>query len=131
MRFISLSVSTVFAAIMLISSSTNVAADIIAWSGVDCDGDEGANVACDGSCHSFEGRHSFEVVASGTHCVTFFEGDGCTGEPFLFSGEGGSECIHVDTGTPIGSFSCSANNVCVDRSATSNSTLAARGNTAV
>ncbi|KAJ4472227.1 hypothetical protein J3R30DRAFT_1055860 [Lentinula aciculospora] len=131
MRFISLDVTTVFAAVVLFSSLTNVAADIIAWSGNACDGDEGANVACDGSCHSFVNRHSFEVVASGTHCVTFFEGDGCTGEPFLFSGEGGSECINVNTGTSIGSFSCSANNVCVDRSVTSNSTLTSGNVTAV
>ncbi|KAJ3935537.1 MAG: hypothetical protein NXY57DRAFT_989739 [Lentinula lateritia] len=104
-------VAIVFAAAMLISLP-QVDADIIAWSGNACTGDEGDNVACDNSCHSFDGRHSFEVVASGTHCVTFYEDDGCSGEHFFFSGEGNSECINVDTGTSIGSFSCSTNNVC-------------------
>ena len=36
-------------------------ADIIAFSGNTCDGDAGSNVACDGSCHSFSSRHSFQV----------------------------------------------------------------------
>lgn len=56
-------VAIVFAAAMLISLP-QVDADIIAWSGNACTGDEGDNVACDNSCHSFDGRHSFEVYTS-------------------------------------------------------------------
>ncbi|KAJ3761673.1 hypothetical protein EV360DRAFT_37355 [Lentinula raphanica] len=123
MHFISLATSTAFAAVMLISSC-KVAADFIAWSGTDCNGSEGANVACDNTCFPFDGRHSFEVVIGGSHCVTFYEGDGCTGEAFLFSGEGNSECIDVITGTPIGSFRCSPTNTCAGRTIASNSTAA-------
>ncbi|GAW01878.1 hypothetical protein LENED_003498 [Lentinula edodes] len=100
MHFISFS-ATILAAI----SYSKVFGDFIAWSGNACDGDEGLNVPCDNGCDGFEGRHSFEVVASGTHCVTFYEDEGCGGEHFFFSGEGNSECINVNTGTSIGSFS--------------------------
>ena len=40
---------------------TGVNADIVAFSGSNCDGDEGANVKCDNSCHSFGNRHSLLV----------------------------------------------------------------------
>ncbi|KAJ7200937.1 hypothetical protein B0H12DRAFT_1036565 [Mycena haematopus] len=59
-----------------------VKADIIAWSGNTCDGGEGANITCDGTCIAFDGRHSFEVVTGGSHCVVLFEDDGCLGETF-------------------------------------------------
>ena len=50
---------SVVAAALLAVLSVN--ADLIAWSGNTCDGDQGNNVPCDGSCHQFGGRHSFEV----------------------------------------------------------------------
>ncbi|KAJ3909230.1 hypothetical protein F5879DRAFT_892831 [Lentinula edodes] len=122
MHFISFS-ATILAAI----SYSKVFGDFIAWSGNACDGDEGLNVPCDNGCDGFEGRHSFEVGQDpnfGTHCVTFYEDEGCGGEHFFFSGEGNSECINVNTGTSIGSFSCSPNSDCVvSRSTTSNSTV--------
>ncbi|KAJ4472285.1 hypothetical protein J3R30DRAFT_1062247 [Lentinula aciculospora] len=121
MRFISLT-ATVYATVMLISS-TKVAGDFIAWSGNACNGDEGLNEPCDNSCGSFDSRHSFEVIIGGSHCVTLFEGDGCTGEAFLFEGEGNSECINVNTGTFIGSYRCSADNTCTGRSISSISTI--------
>jgi hypothetical protein len=61
-----------------------VLADISAFSGTACDGDVGADVACDGSCHSFSGRHSFKASFEGaavqhlnfsvllTNAMTFF-----------------------------------------------------------
>ncbi|KAJ3817912.1 hypothetical protein EV361DRAFT_813241 [Lentinula raphanica] len=128
MRFTSLA-STVFAAIMLISSS-KVVADFIAWSGDSCDGSEGLNEPCDNSCGSFDGRHSFEVIIGGSHCVTFYEDDGCTGEAFLFEGEGNSECINVNTGTNIGSYRCSADNTCAGRTIASNGTITSNSTTA-
>jgi nucleotidyltransferase/DNA polymerase involved in DNA repair len=36
---------------------------IVAFSGSSCDGDVGATVQCDGSCHQFGGRHSLRVRA--------------------------------------------------------------------
>ncbi|KAJ3847197.1 hypothetical protein EV368DRAFT_51588 [Lentinula lateritia] len=122
MHFILFS-ATVLAAI----SYSKVFADFIAWSGNACDGDEGLNIPCDNGCDGFEGRHSFEVGQDpnfGTHCVTFYEDKGCSGEHFFFSGEGNSECINVNMGTSIGSFSCSPTSDCVvSSSTTSNSTV--------
>lgn len=58
MRLLSLALTVVsMVAYMAVPS----AADIIAFSGSECDGDEGLNVPCDGSCHQFTGRESFEV----------------------------------------------------------------------
>ncbi|KAJ7084200.1 hypothetical protein C8R44DRAFT_651559, partial [Mycena epipterygia] len=37
------------------------AQDIIAWSGNTCNGAEGLEVSCDGTCFDFNGRHSYEV----------------------------------------------------------------------
>lgn len=36
-------------------------ADIIAWSGSNCNGAEGGDVPCDGNCFDFTGRQSLEV----------------------------------------------------------------------
>ena len=41
-----------------------IAADFIAFSGTQCSGNEGANVACDGTCFPFTGRESFKVHIS-------------------------------------------------------------------
>ncbi|KAJ7595265.1 hypothetical protein C8J56DRAFT_883484 [Mycena floridula] len=49
----------VFVAVFV--AALNVNGDIIAWSGDACNGAEGANVACNGGCISFDGRHSFEA----------------------------------------------------------------------
>ncbi|KJA16939.1 hypothetical protein HYPSUDRAFT_90981 [Hypholoma sublateritium FD-334 SS-4] len=88
------------------------AADIIAFSGTECSGNAGDNVACDGSCHQFTGRESFKVTASGQHCVTFFEDTGCNSLIATFPNEGNSLCSDVNTGTAVGSFRCSANDSC-------------------
>ncbi|KJA16938.1 hypothetical protein HYPSUDRAFT_219152 [Hypholoma sublateritium FD-334 SS-4] len=111
MRFLSLALTAVsMVAYMAVPSS----ADIIAFSGGACDGDEGLNVPCDGSCHQFTGRESFEVVIGGLHCVTFFEDTGCNSLIATFPNEGNSLCSNVNTGTAVGSFRCSANDSCDD-----------------
>lgn len=51
--------ATLFTALYMIANSA--AQDFIAWSGTTCDGSEGNNVPCDGSCHSFANQHSFAV----------------------------------------------------------------------
>ncbi|KAJ7586996.1 hypothetical protein C8J56DRAFT_787254 [Mycena floridula] len=95
---------TFVVAAVLVALKVN--ADIIAWSGDSCNGDEGGNAPCDGSCIPFGGRHSFEVVAGGSHCVTLFQGSGCSGEAFNFGRETTGQCINVNTGTDIESFTC-------------------------
>ena len=40
---------------------TGVNADILAFSGSECNGGEGENVPCDDSCVAFSNRHSFRV----------------------------------------------------------------------
>ncbi|KAE9393494.1 hypothetical protein BT96DRAFT_829184, partial [Gymnopus androsaceus JB14] len=95
-----------FTALYMIANSA--AQDFIAWSGTTCDGSEGNNVLCDGSCHSFANRHSFEIaIPDAEFCTTFFEDANCGGESFLFEDNESDGCIHVDTGTSIASFSCS------------------------
>ncbi|EJD44790.1 hypothetical protein AURDEDRAFT_166269 [Auricularia subglabra TFB-10046 SS5] len=87
---------------------------IIAWSGDACNGDEGANVACDGNCIPFGGRHSFIADSpgvGGTHCVAFFVNGGCTGQMFNFTNQQG-QCTNVNTGTDIESFRCFAGSGC-------------------
>ncbi|KAK7014421.1 hypothetical protein R3P38DRAFT_2638782 [Favolaschia claudopus] len=86
--------------------------DIIAWSGDSCNGAEGGNVACDATCIGFEGRHSFEVVSGGSHCVTMFVGQNCDGQAFAFGPETAGNCINVNTGTPIQTFRCSPDTSC-------------------
>jgi hypothetical protein len=49
-----------FGAIVL-SAIHAKAQTLAAWSGSTCDSAQGLTVPCDGSCHSFVGRHSFEV----------------------------------------------------------------------
>ncbi|KAJ6558268.1 hypothetical protein B0H19DRAFT_946280, partial [Mycena capillaripes] len=41
--------------------AVQVTADLVAWSGNACNGAEGVNIICDGTCFDFTGRHSFEV----------------------------------------------------------------------
>jgi len=115
-----------------------VQAAIIAYSGTACDGSAGLDVPCDGSCHSFDTRHSFvsipsvqltselpnshwynvhQRVASGAqHCVTTFVNPGCPAgdqsKIYTFTEQNG-QCTHVNTGTPIKSFICSGNNICL------------------
>ncbi|KAE9384749.1 hypothetical protein BT96DRAFT_841785 [Gymnopus androsaceus JB14] len=88
--------------------ANSAAQDFIAWSGTTCDGSEGNNVPCDGSCHSFANQHSFAIqdVPEVQFCTTFFEDANCGGESFLFEDTELDGCIHVDTGTSIASFSC-------------------------
>lgn len=56
MQFTSLKLSLIVAALASI-----VKADLIGFSGDYCDGDQGSNVNCDGSCIGFDGHHSYEV----------------------------------------------------------------------
>ncbi|KAF9062853.1 hypothetical protein BDP27DRAFT_1233022 [Rhodocollybia butyracea] len=100
--------TTLLAVLYMITNSA--AQNLVAWSGNACDGDEGDSVPCDGSCHQFGGRHSYEasIVSSGTFCATLFEDTGCTGEAFFFNASPEGECINVNTGTDIESFSCSS-----------------------
>ncbi|KZV80184.1 hypothetical protein EXIGLDRAFT_817291 [Exidia glandulosa HHB12029] len=77
-----------------------------AFSGSACDGDAGLDVPCDGSCHSFDNRHSFRADLSGdAHSVAMFADAGCTGQLFNFITQA-AECTNVNTGTPIESFLC-------------------------
>ncbi|KAF8960002.1 hypothetical protein BDZ97DRAFT_1642618, partial [Flammula alnicola] len=88
-------------------------ADIVAFSGNECDGDEGSNVACDNTCIGFPSRHSFLVIAPGDHCVVFFEDSSCSNDVGSVVSPGGAvQCTNVNTGTPVGSISCSPNSVC-------------------
>ncbi|KAJ6470883.1 hypothetical protein C8R45DRAFT_836746 [Mycena sanguinolenta] len=105
------SAASIIAAVLVAAMA--VKGDIIGWSGDSCNGDQGGNAPCDGSCVPFDGRHSFEIVTGGTHCVTLFEDDGCVGQSFEFGSETEGNCINVNTGTPIGSFTCSSSNSCV------------------
>ncbi|KAF8185722.1 hypothetical protein BJ912DRAFT_1040804 [Pholiota molesta] len=88
---------------------------IVAFSGSSCDGDVGATVQCDGSCHQFGGRHSLRISGGGTHCVTYFENTSCTFE----ESEGGTDivasgtCQNVNTGGPVGSFLCAPTSFCL------------------
>ncbi|KAJ7612648.1 hypothetical protein FB45DRAFT_759813 [Roridomyces roridus] len=95
----------IFNAAVLALASYASAQTFVAFSGDTCNGDEGADVVCNGDCGSFSGRHSFHVLGSSAS-VLLFEGDGCTGEGFNFGTETAGECINVNTGTPISSFIC-------------------------
>ncbi|EJD44453.1 hypothetical protein AURDEDRAFT_166543 [Auricularia subglabra TFB-10046 SS5] len=99
---------TAFVALAL--SAALPAHAFIAWSGDACNGAQGADVACDGGCHSFSGRHSF-VAGNGNHCVAFFSSSGCNGQRFNFTNQGTS-CTNVNTGTDIQSFRCFAGSGC-------------------
>jgi hypothetical protein len=46
---------------VLLSVMAMARAEIIAWSGDNCDSFEGGDEACDGSCGGFSGRHSLQV----------------------------------------------------------------------
>ncbi|KAF8192277.1 hypothetical protein K438DRAFT_1590247 [Mycena galopus ATCC 62051] len=99
--------STLLAAALF---AVQVSANLIAWDGNACDGDEGGTAGCTGACIPLTGRHSFEVgpdvVGSGGNTVILFEGDGCTGESFDFGFESPGECININTGTAINSGLC-------------------------
>ncbi|KAF7329385.1 hypothetical protein MKEN_00200100 [Mycena kentingensis (nom. inval.)] len=104
MRFTASLIAAVFT---LVAFKVNKAhADIIAFDGDACNGNAGGNAPCDGSCVPFDGRHSFEIVSGSGHTVILFENDGCSGEQFNFGFENPGACVNVNTGTPIGSFTC-------------------------
>ncbi|KAF9455774.1 hypothetical protein BDZ94DRAFT_1230603 [Collybia nuda] len=90
----------------LVAPSVNA---VIAWSGTACNGAQGNNVPCDGSCRSFDTRN---------HCITMYEGAGCPNGRFdvlykhTFANQNG-QCLHVNTGTPIKSFRCAPDNFCL------------------
>ena len=56
MHFYIAGLATIFAVVSMGPRPVNA---ITAYSGIACDGSAGLNVPCDGSCHSFDGRHSF------------------------------------------------------------------------
>ncbi|EJD34681.1 hypothetical protein AURDEDRAFT_176261 [Auricularia subglabra TFB-10046 SS5] len=98
-----------FSSLLVAVAATTVPAQaFIAWSGDACDGDIGNMVPCDGSCHSFAGRHSFWAQASQDQpaCVAMYAGTGCTGQRFNFSNQVYLQCTNVNTGTNIQSFRC-------------------------
>ncbi|KAF9479150.1 hypothetical protein BDN70DRAFT_807527 [Pholiota conissans] len=88
-------------------------ADIVAFTGTQCDGNAGSDVACDGSCHSFSTRHSFQVGATGSHCVTAYLNANCDTLVGVYQDQGNSACVHVNTGTSVQSFRCASSNTCV------------------
>ncbi|KAJ7824933.1 hypothetical protein B0H13DRAFT_1658232 [Mycena leptocephala] len=81
------------------------AQQIKAFSGDSCNGGEGGEFPCDGTCFDFTGRHSYEIFGS-TATVSLFSGDDCTGKEFTFSPDFAGQCINVNTGTAISTFSC-------------------------
>ncbi|EIW52709.1 uncharacterized protein TRAVEDRAFT_53149 [Trametes versicolor FP-101664 SS1] len=88
-------------------------AGLTAFSGDTCNGPVGEDVACDGSCIPFEGRHSFLVDGgSGNHCVSLFVNGSCSGQVFTFQNQNGA-CQNVNTGTDIQSFLCAPSNQCL------------------
>ncbi|KAJ7612649.1 hypothetical protein FB45DRAFT_939474 [Roridomyces roridus] len=93
------------AVILSLGLSHASAQSVVAFSGSACDGDEGDTDACNGSCHSFQNRHSFHIVGSAAN-VVLFEGTGCTGEGFNFGTEQPGACVNVNTGTNVQSFMC-------------------------
>ncbi|KAJ7232251.1 hypothetical protein C8J57DRAFT_1091326 [Mycena rebaudengoi] len=95
-----------FGAIVL-SAIHAKAQTLAAWSGSTCDSAQGLTVPCDGSCHSFVGRHSFEIFGTTSALVHFFVNPGCIGPTtFVFGPDPPGECINVNTGTAISSFFC-------------------------
>ncbi|KAF9018263.1 hypothetical protein BDP27DRAFT_1251200 [Rhodocollybia butyracea] len=92
--------------VVLCVITNSAAQNFIAWSGIACNGDEGLNIPCDGSCHEFGGRNSYVIVSAGTFCPTFFANGGCTGGALPFNSSTLGECIPVNTGINLQSFSC-------------------------
>ncbi|EJD45866.1 hypothetical protein AURDEDRAFT_164924 [Auricularia subglabra TFB-10046 SS5] len=76
-----------------------------AFSGDFCNGAQGANVPCDGTCHSFAGRHSFDTALDGA-CVSVWTASGCVGKRFNLPDQRSGQCTNVNTGTNIQSFRC-------------------------
>ncbi|KAJ7852549.1 hypothetical protein B0H13DRAFT_1643347 [Mycena leptocephala] len=105
---------TTFTVAAVLLGSFVVKAAIIAWSGDHCDGDEGGNAPCDGSCISFDGRHSFKVRTN-LHATHRIRIKSCIfADSFQYGPLGASAgCINVNTGTGIGSFRCSPNSNCI------------------
>lgn len=129
----------ILAALLFVSYAKG---DIIANSGNTCNEDTGADVACDGSCHSFANRHSFEVQSPmlntrGTqslkikvhsesafastihkvstndlHCVTAFLNADCDTLVAVYQNQGNDNCVNVNTGTNVQSFRCAPDNIC-------------------
>lgn len=93
--------STAILALYVCLAPVAVNAGITAFSGNNCDGAVGVDVACDGSCIPFSGRHSFRVDAgSGGHCVTFYADSSCPsggGNGFFPNQDG--QCTQVTLGT--------------------------------
>ncbi|KAH9477217.1 hypothetical protein JR316_0011136 [Psilocybe cubensis] len=77
---------------------------IAAFSGPNCDGNMGAIVNCDSSCHQFTGRQSTLTGSPGTHCIRYFKGDGCTSY-IAATLSGPNECRKVAVGLGAKSFS--------------------------
>ncbi|PPQ65705.1 hypothetical protein CVT26_000322 [Gymnopilus dilepis] len=100
--------SYLFIALFVAKSS----GDIVAFSGSSCDGDEGDNVPCQDECIDFNTRHSFRVLASGTHCVVAFEDGACSIPVGSIENSGGGHCSNVNTGTTVLSLRCSPNSAC-------------------
>ncbi|KAJ7574080.1 hypothetical protein C8J56DRAFT_980593 [Mycena floridula] len=96
---------TLIFATVLVALKVN-AQGLIAFTGSECDGSAGGNAPCDGGCSSFSGRHSYEITGSSNACVTLFVDSTCTGQSFSFGPDSPGECINVNTGTDIESFSC-------------------------
>ncbi|KAJ7926109.1 hypothetical protein B0H13DRAFT_1862618 [Mycena leptocephala] len=77
MRF---TISLLAAVVLAIQAN---AQQIIAFSGDTCNGGQGGEVPCDGTCFDFTGRHSYEIFSS-TASVSLFSGSDCTGQEFPF-----------------------------------------------
>ncbi|KAF7359700.1 hypothetical protein MVEN_00694500 [Mycena venus] len=99
MRF---TISLLAAVVLAIQAN---AQQIMAFSGNSCDGGQGGEVPCDGTCFDFTGRHSYKIFSS-TADVSLFSGADCTGQEFPFGPDPAGQCINVNTGTSISTFRC-------------------------
>ncbi|KAJ7601939.1 hypothetical protein FB45DRAFT_902797 [Roridomyces roridus] len=97
---------------LILGLATAAYAQITTFPNIGCTG-TAATFPCDGSCHPWTtgGQGAFKTVAGTTHCVTMFLDAACTQVAFPNPGSDGT-CLPIESGNPILSFSCSADNTC-------------------
>ncbi|KAJ6556198.1 hypothetical protein B0H19DRAFT_994462 [Mycena capillaripes] len=89
-------------------------ADIITYTGDECQAEASVDFLCDGLCRSFANRRSFRVDVPGNHCVTIYQDAVCKNPVTAFGNPPAAQgiCIEVSTGTPQLSFTCASNTNC-------------------
>ncbi|PPQ72167.1 hypothetical protein CVT26_006886 [Gymnopilus dilepis] len=94
--------------------SVGIQADIVAFSGQGCTGAAGLNVACDNDCILYRGRESFEITASGIHCISFYSGTVCADPVVDFVVQGPGICLDTVQFGDLTFFACSPNVTCLN-----------------